>query len=457
MTLNTVIRTDILSLNAHRHMNNVGNMQTRAAQRLSSGFRINSAADDAAGLAISSKMRAQIRGLDQAWRNAQDGISLIQTAEGAMSTINSMLIRVRELIIQAANDTNVHDMSNAAQSDRRKIQDEINQIMDEINSVAHRTEFNTRRLLDGSLENGKTSFNHAFMGISLSSMSQVNRIPRLFPNQGGTAISLPPGTTLTTLTPQPHHAFLSVSPHASRTQNFDLHGVFNVPGYGEVLNIGNGVRAAPNAGERITVAYVNMEAGNSYLINMSSGDFLGNVILIAPDGTEFDVDTLSPGILSNPHVHDIVFDSYRLHPNTRTPNFYFNHVNISGTWRIEVEGTVDNQEVLFQIYRYFLREPENGPYHPYPPYPPYYPPPTPEKRGVLWLQLGAIQNRLEFTAKSLSISSENLSASKSRIKDADMAREMMRLTQANVLQQAAMSMLAQANQSSNAVLHLLHT
>jgi len=132
----------------------VGSRQARGAQRLSSGYRINSAADDAAGLGISEKMRAQIRGLDQASRNAQDGISLIQTAEGAMSTINEMVTRIRELVVQAANDTNAHKDDQLAQSDRVRIQDEINQLMDEIDATRARTEFNTRKLIDGSLGTG---------------------------------------------------------------------------------------------------------------------------------------------------------------------------------------------------------------------------------------------------------------------------------------------------------------
>ena len=154
---NTIVRTNVMSLNSHRNLGLVGNQQSRASQRLSSGFRINSAADDAAGLGISEKMRAQIRGLDQASRNGQDGISLIQTAEGAMSTINEMVVRIRELVVQAANDTNAHDPENLAtwsQSDRTRIQAEINQLMDEIDATRNRVEFNTRTLIDGSLGSG---------------------------------------------------------------------------------------------------------------------------------------------------------------------------------------------------------------------------------------------------------------------------------------------------------------
>jgi flagellin len=146
-----------MALNSHRNLGMTGLQQARSSQRLSSGFRINSAADDAAGLGISEKMRAQIRGLDQAARNAQDGISLIQTAEGAMGTINDMVKRIRDLVVQAANDTNAHLMANEAswsQSDRTRIQDEINQLLAEIDGTVERTEFNTRRLLDGSLAAG---------------------------------------------------------------------------------------------------------------------------------------------------------------------------------------------------------------------------------------------------------------------------------------------------------------
>lgn len=144
---NMVVRTNVFAINAHRNLKNTGLQQRKAAERLSSGFRINSAADDAAGLAISESMRAQIRGLDQASVNAQDAIGLIQTAEGAMSTISDMVIRVRELMVQAANDTNTY-------GNRETIQLEIDQIMQEINDVTFRTQFNTRTLLDGGLTGG---------------------------------------------------------------------------------------------------------------------------------------------------------------------------------------------------------------------------------------------------------------------------------------------------------------
>lgn len=137
------INHNIQALNAYRNLyQNQANM-SKNLERLSSGLRINRAADDAAGLAISEKMRSQIRGLNQAERNSQDGISLMQTAEGAMTEVHSMLQRMRELAVQAANDTNTTD-------DREAIQKEIDQLLLEIDSIAKKTEFNTRRLLDGS-------------------------------------------------------------------------------------------------------------------------------------------------------------------------------------------------------------------------------------------------------------------------------------------------------------------
>lgn len=139
-----VVQTNVLSLNAHRHLKNTGVQKMRSAHRLSSGYFINSAADDAAGLSISENMRAQIRGLDQAFRNSQDGIALIQTADGGLTEINNLLQRIRELVVQAANNTN-------NMSQRQMIQTEITQLHDEIDSITYRVQYNTIRLLDGSL------------------------------------------------------------------------------------------------------------------------------------------------------------------------------------------------------------------------------------------------------------------------------------------------------------------
>lgn len=138
------INNNLMAMNAHRQLAiNQGNVQ-KSIEKLSSGLRINRAGDDAAGLAISEKMRGQIRGLNQAVRNAQDGISLIQTAEGALNETHAILQRMRELAVQAANDTNTDD-------DRAALQNEVSELLDEIDRIAGNTEFNTKTLLDGSV------------------------------------------------------------------------------------------------------------------------------------------------------------------------------------------------------------------------------------------------------------------------------------------------------------------
>src|SRR5690606_19711548 len=134
-----------MAFNAWRNLSLNAGALGKSVERLSSGLRINRAADDAAGLAISEKMRGQIRGLQQAQRNAQDGISLIQTAEGALNEVHAILQRMRELAVQAANDTYVEE-------DRDYLQAEIEQLIDEINRIAKNTEFNTQKLFDGNFK-----------------------------------------------------------------------------------------------------------------------------------------------------------------------------------------------------------------------------------------------------------------------------------------------------------------
>lgn len=139
-----------MAANTNRQLGSVTNKKAKVSEKLSSGYRINRASDDAAGLSISEKMRSQIRGLDQASANAQDGISLLQTADGALSEVHSILQRVRELSVQGANDTNV-------KTDRDAIQEEIDMLTKEINNIANNTEFNTKKLLDGSCINSGLS------------------------------------------------------------------------------------------------------------------------------------------------------------------------------------------------------------------------------------------------------------------------------------------------------------
>ncbi|SFD92782.1 flagellin [Thiohalospira halophila DSM 15071] len=144
-----VINTNVMSLNAQRNLNSTNNQMSQAVERLSSGLRINSAADDAAGLAISERFSGQINGMNQAVRNANDAVSLVQTAEGALDEISNMSQRIRELAVQSANDTNAAD-------DRDALDDEAQQLVAEIDRIASETEFNGENILDGS--NGTMTF-----------------------------------------------------------------------------------------------------------------------------------------------------------------------------------------------------------------------------------------------------------------------------------------------------------
>lgn len=159
MASNTVVQTNIQAMNTHRNMKNVGTQQQRASEKLSSGYKINRAADDATGLAISEKMRAQIRGLDMASKNVSDAVSLIATAEGGMQGIDDMLHRIRELVDFAANDTN--ENNKVGTGDRQKIQDEIDQLVEEIDSMSERVEFNKKKLIDGSFQDTKAQLANA--------------------------------------------------------------------------------------------------------------------------------------------------------------------------------------------------------------------------------------------------------------------------------------------------------
>lgn len=143
------INHNIAAINTHRQLNFNNTNVGKNLEKLSSGYRINRAGDDAAGLAISEKMRAQIKGLDMAAKNAQDGISLIQTAEGALHETHAILQRMRELAVQSANDTNMSEV------DRESMQKEVNALVDEINSIADRTEFNTQKLINGTFQDKK--------------------------------------------------------------------------------------------------------------------------------------------------------------------------------------------------------------------------------------------------------------------------------------------------------------
>ncbi len=274
-----VVQHNITAMNSNRQLGITTNVQAKSSEKLSSGYRINRAADDAAGLAISEKMRRQVRGLTQASANAQDGISAVQTAEGALNEVHDMLQRMNELAVKAANDT-------LQTSDRKYIQQELNALRDEIDRTGEATEFNNTKLLDGSFT-------------------------------------------------------------------------------GKKLQVGS----EKDANNQITIDIVDLSASGLKIVG--------------------------------------------------------SRVDVTGTDGVNARKTIDSIKEALEIVS--------------------------KQRS----DLGAIQNRLEHTIKNLDNVVENTQAAESQIRDTDMAEEMVRYSNNNILAQAGQSMLAQANQTNQGVLSLL--
>jgi len=410
---NMAINTNILALNSHRALKGVGNQQTKASTRLSSGYRINSAADDAAGLAISEKMRSQIRGLDMASKNTQDAVSLIQTAEGGMQEIDNMLQRIRELTVQASNDTNDQDntdTTSTAQGDRTKIQDEINQLIEEIDSMAERVEFNKKKVISGDYAKGTPTQKTALKTAKETLASTSEALVTAFDDDVIDAID-------------------------------DLIDAADETDDAAVITAANNLKSATTASE-IATAYTALIAatGTTDLSGEKTAittaidatnvsNYTGAVTAVnnaqaAIDASDVEGLYFQVGANSNQKmelsINSLKSDALGIGDGNGTSNI--NVVQASGKDITAILDTLDTALTYVTTER---------------------------------SKLGAAQNRLEYTQKSLDISSENLTASESRIRDTDMAKEMMNFTQANVLQQAATSMLAQANQSKQSILQLL--
>ncbi|MEK5419756.1 flagellin [Paenibacillus odorifer] len=408
-----IINHNVTALNTHRQLSSNTAATSKNIEKLSSGLRINRAGDDAAGLAISEKMRGQIRGLDQASRNSQDGISLIQTAEGALNETHSILQRMRELSVQGANDTNTAQ-------DRVNIQDEVDQLGKEIDRIRETTQFNTKNLLDGSMDKTTVAGKNVSQNTSLK-------------GAGGVAI-------------------------AAGTEAFNT------------LTDANGNSLGILAGDSIEVSYVVDGTTKSFTLAgdktiadiTAAGDFgpasvAGGAISItatadghtgAVNGLTFTVKDANGVVKSGA--------SNALSSFTETTQATINHADGQATFQIgantgqniqlsikDMGGSalgikdlkVGNQgqaNVAIKVIDAALT-----------------------KVSAERSKLGATQNRLEHTINNLNTSSENLTAAESRVRDVDMAKEMMQQTKNNILAQASQAMLAQANQQPQGVLQLL--
>ena len=379
-----IINHNMNALNAHRNMTANTSASGKSMEKLSSGLRINRAGDDAAGLAISEKMRGQIRGLDQASRNAQDGISLIQTAEGALTETHSMAQRIRELAVQANNGTNTDD-------DLNEIQKEINQLNEEITRVAEKTTFNTKTLLTGDLgvkaaDGSAKIADLTAAGITVDAGGVKSGTTLTFTLDGTNSISVSDGTTTQKITVNPEDI------KSGTTLNFDKVGL--KLSFAADVNLSTGVGGATLNAKNITTTgsttSLQIGANEDTVLNISIGDMRANALGAGAGGT---VDSLSA-------------------------------VDVTKAGK----GFDENIKVIDQAVKQVSAQRS---------------------------QLGAWQNRLEHTINNLNTSSENLTSAESRVRDVDMAKEMMNFSKNNILSQAAQAMLAQANQQPQGVLQLL--
>ncbi|MCP4875974.1 MAG: flagellin [Gammaproteobacteria bacterium] len=449
-----IINTNIASLTAQRNLNGSQSSLATSLQRLSSGLRINSAKDDAAGLAISERFTTQIRGLNQAIRNANDGVSFAQTAEGALSTTGGALQRIRELAVQSINDTN-------SSSDRQALNNEVSQLIAEVNRISNSTQFNGQNILDGTL--ATLTFQ---VGANQSQTIQVDGVDSRT-SQLGARVSTSASFTdtqvaaLTTVTLNGNAIDLSA---ATTTQDVvtSINAVAATTGI-EALKATTTSTAA--AGLAITTSGV--VSINSVAVTVTNGDATSTASAINAVSTQTGVTAaINTGaiVLSNSDGSDIVVDNAgtgQLGAVATTETFQAG-VTLAGAVAegaftatggvgLDVEGallgaatqadrTLTGVDVL------------NG---------------TNANDALLTLDfalqqvsglratLGAVQSRFESTISNLSVTSENLAAARSRIRDADFAAETAELTRSQILQQAGIAILSQANAQPQNVLALL--
>ena len=392
------IVTNVAALNGNRNLQNTNMKMGKVLEKLSSGYRINRAADDAAGLGISEKMRAQIRGNSQAIRNAQDGISMIQTAEGAMDEIHAILQRMRELGVQAANDT----YDSAA---RTSIGTELIQLRAEIDRISNATNFNGQNLLTGTLTG-------ALGGVTGANLVVNDAV--------GAAIA----------------SNIEVAGAKADTYTFSYDNV------ADVVTLTNGAGIAQN----LSLAAIPVN-GTSVL------DFSQHGIRITLNSALGDTaDNIGAALVANASVVVTGTGSAALQVGANTTaydtmNISFNDARATAATGLNlntVPGTVDWSSSATIVAsntaaQAFINQIDGAVT-------------TLNNRRS---DLGAAQNRLEHTVNSLGVSVENLTASESRIRDADVAALSSQMASNNILQQAGTAVLAQANQASQSVLSLL--
>lgn len=406
-----VVQHNITALNANRQLGVTSSAQAKSTEKLSSGYKINRAGDDAAGLTISEKMRSQIRGLDKASTNAQDGISLIQSAEGALNEAHSILQRMNELAVQGANDTNEG-------IDRDAINEELAALTEELDRIATTTQFNKQDLLDGSFKaknlqiganNGQTlsisidAMNASALGIgsyevNVKTAEEDSVALSVRYNKGNIDIGASYDTTT------------KLSANISAVLS-DVKDKISTMSVGDMVEGVDYLQKWTDAGSQVFIT-LNKD-GASVGTYETQASALSNVVSTR-------LDEASTDIWADP-TEFVVASTWTVNKNAGTKTISGAKVNDSET----AGKTISIVQNAINIVS--------------------------KQRSAL----GALQNRLEHTVANLDTVSENTSAAESRIRDTDMAKEMVNYSKNNILAQAGQSMLAQANQSTQGVLSLL--
>jgi flagellin len=510
----SVINTNTASLNSQRNLTSSASSLATSLQRLSSGLRINSAKDDAAGLAISQRFTAQIRGLDQAVRNANDGISLAQTAEGGLGTSGDILQRMRELAVQSANGTN-------STSDRQSLQQEVAQLTSELNRVANTTQFNGQNVLDGTLSStqfqvGANANQTINVGITSAKSTDIGNftLAAAYATAAGSTISgaSTAGASNTQVNNNVSAQTLNIAVNgkttavsvttgmSAQTIASNLNGVSSVTGVtataqtqatlaslsstGTVsFNLGaltGGTNSTPisanitNTSDLSPLAVaINAQSGSTGITAALSNG--GNTIVLSnKDGRDIKIDSFANSAGGSVSLQgQDAFNSNSLTnnsgaPKTLTSGNATNSATVGGQLKFgsssgyTMSSTISNGGVFTATAANItqastLSQIQNV-----------------DISTVIGANdaistidaalgtisasraaLGAIQNRFASTVSNLTTTSENLSSARSRIMDADFASETANLTRGQILQQAGTAMLAQANSLPNGVLSLL--
>ena len=484
------IQHNIAALNSYRNLTGNNNAVAKNLEKLSSGYRINRAGDDAAGLAISEKMRAQITGLNTAQKNAQDGVSLVQTAEGALTEVHSMLNRMVELADQSANGTYDNPV------DRANLQKEIASLKDEIDRIADATNFNGINLLDGSLSAKKLDLNKAStlngQAITVQENAAVATTSE-FTVGTGEGVEHTLTVEYADENGKLHSVDLKYKSDTDKTNNTknikdaiaksELASVFDVAEAGSKFTLtskvaGEGgaklitIKTTDKTADTVTIGKVTegtnatvtaegkgaIQDGDKITLNGKTYQFVkdadtevadgATAVLIGQDNDATMVNLNkaleSAGIKATPKANNITFAALNngkgLTLQIGDTSEDFNQMTVSvgdmhtvalGIADIDISTQAGAKAAVGKI-----KSAINS---------------VSSTRG----DLGAIQNRLEHTINNLSVTSENMTAAESRIRDVDMANEMMAYTKNNILVQSSQAMLAQANQLPQGVLQLL--